>query len=196
MEQAAAGPTLVQELFKPQDFTSVLVALQGHADELSATLSAGATAEQILRSAAALPSLADKTRQTVEQILTFLPTIEGSILPHAYEAALREVDSASAPATTPAELVKALLAMREARVHESVPGFAAGVRAAADILSDAIHSAQGRALGTKSPIAVAKAGARAAVAGGMAGALSGSGPIVGAIVGGIAGSARQSMTKA
>ena len=181
---AADGKTLVQELFVSQDYTAVLAALQAHAGELPAH----AIGKRILEAVATLDELAARTRTTVQQMLAFLPRLETVVLPSSYQAMLGELDAAIAPARNPAELIEALKQLRTDHVHEAVPGFAAGVRAAVDMLTDALETAHGGALGIKRPTDVAKACARAAVEGGMTGALSGTGPIVGAVIGGVTGS--------
>src|SRR5947209_2107941 len=133
---SANVPTLVQDLLTAQDHTMVLVALQSHADELPKAIEG----KRILEAAATLDSIPDRTRTTVQQMLAFLPRLESVVLPKSYEEILAEVDAATEPAQTPADLIETLRALREHKVHEAVPGFAAGVRAAVDMLTDALQT--------------------------------------------------------
>jgi hypothetical protein len=188
---AQAQTTLVQPLFTPHDHTVLLGALHTHARELTCALGSGANLapEAILEAASALKTLDARTRQTARQLLTFQRTVANTILPRSYEAALASLDESLGSARTPSDLVQILLAVREAKEHETMPGFQVGVRVALELLCDGLETQGGGAFGVRQPTAVARACARGAVAGGLAGALGGIGPLVAAIVGGVSGSA-------
>jgi hypothetical protein len=180
------GPaTLVQALFVPQDHGRVLMAIHANAASLHASLASSRPsprAEAILRATAELPGVDEKTRLTLRQLATFLPSLQ-TAAPAEAGPAMAALSSALESSRSVGEVAAGVKGLLEGKEYAGVPGFGAGLKAALEALRD------GAAFGSDRPGAVAKACARGAAHGAIAGAAGTTGAAIGAIVGAIAASA-------
>jgi hypothetical protein len=196
--------TLDMPVLAPHDHTLLLRAVQQHSTAIIAAL--GRTAKvrplppiAVLKAIASLAKADDKTRHTSQQVLTFLEPLGHVPLPASYAATLTSVDEALAPAGHPMAVVHALIGLREARAHDRVPGFQAGVIAALDLIGDALETAGTMmtgvsVFGRRKPADICKACAHGCVSGALAGTINKIGASVGGVVGGVAGSTQALIT--
>jgi hypothetical protein len=188
--------TLDQPLLAPHDHTLLLKAVQVHSPNIVA-LMGGAKArlspDRVLRAIAALPKADAKTKQTANQVLTFLPMVIGVELPASYAATLVTFDQAMAETKNPMAVVMALSLLKDNRSHDRVAGFQIGVGCALDLLGDALGTAGTMmsgvtVFGKRRPGDIARNCARGCVFGALAGSVNKVPPSVAGVVGGVAGS--------
>jgi hypothetical protein len=193
-------------LLLPGDHSLILRAVQSNTAALRLALGAAdpgrpLSVRGVLRALCGLPHIDARTQLTAEQVLAFLERLAQVPMPANYAALIERVNGELEGLTHPMQVLQALIVLRDSPARPTMAAFGIGVRAAIDLLGDALETGAGitsvaAVFGRRRPAEVARTCARGCVWGALAGTLIDIPPRVAAIVGGISGSAHGALVTA